>query len=81
MAFVICATRVETIMKTFWPQERAIWIADETRAKIQMRLSLRLYQGQPLLPDDPRTHLEHVLDTIYRKRGTKYISTVQRVLA
>lgn len=65
LAFVGAAVHAETIMDAFWPNERAIWIADETRAKYPMKASLRQYQQAAILDEEPTTQFNHILDSVY----------------
>jgi hypothetical protein len=64
-AFVIPATQAKTMMYRLWPNQRALWIADESRAKLPMNASLRRYQRRAIMPDEPTTKFDYILDTVY----------------
>ena len=64
-AFLVCATHVETVFRMFFPHERGLWIADETRAKLPMKITLHDYQKMAAFPNIPSTHFEHIIDMAY----------------
>ncbi len=65
LAFANAAIMVEAFMQQFLPAERALWIADETRARIEMRMSLRRYQKDALIPGEYMTKFDHIIDTVF----------------
>ena len=65
LAFLMCAMKIENLVRAGAPEERLLWIADNTRAADDMRKLHRAFQGQPLILDQPDTRIEHIIDTIY----------------
>ncbi|MFI5398652.1 MAG: DUF3800 domain-containing protein [Candidatus Binatia bacterium] len=65
VAFMACARVVEEIFKRIFPKEKALWIADETRAKIPMKASLGWYQKKAINPQADVRRFEHIVDTVY----------------
>ena len=65
IAFMLAATGVETLMREWHPSEKALWIADETRARVLMKPSLKTYQQRALLPTEKATQFSHIMDTVY----------------
>jgi hypothetical protein len=64
LGFSVAATQVEYLMRLLWPNERAIWLADETRANQPMKASLRKYQES--VPFGAQgTRFEHIIDTVF----------------
>jgi hypothetical protein len=65
LAFLLCAERVERWFAKEADQETGMLIGDETRAKAEMKKSLRSYRkvGIPLGIKEER--LEHIIDTIH----------------
>lgn len=64
-AFLICAAFVEQTFMSYFPSEKGLWIADETRSKMPMKASLRRYQKFTAMIDVPATHFDHIIDTVY----------------
>jgi uncharacterized protein DUF3800 len=65
MAFLLCAMGIEELFRQQFPEERALWIADETRAKLRLQASLRTYQRESILSKSSRSRFDHIIDTIY----------------
>jgi hypothetical protein len=63
--FIIAAIMAEAFIGQWFPDERVLWIADETRARIPMRMSLREYQKRALIPDEQTTKFDHIIDTVF----------------
>lgn len=65
LAFLLCAERVERWFVATAGEESGMFIADETKARKEMKVSVKLYRkiGIPLGIRDER--LEHIIDTIH----------------
>lgn len=65
LAFLLCAERIERWFVRTCPNETGMLIADETKAKAEIKKSLKQYRksGIPLGIRDER--LEHIIDTIH----------------
>jgi hypothetical protein len=73
LAFSIAATQTEYLMRKMWSGERAIWLADETRANPKMTASLRMLQVKAPFDDEELTKFEHIIATIFF--GSSRLST------
>ncbi len=65
LAFSIAAAQAEWLMREAMSSERAIWLADETRANPEMKASLRRLQVKTPFDDEVVTKFEHIIDTIF----------------
>ena len=73
LAFSVAATQAEYLMRKLWSNEREIWLADETRANLKMKASLRELQTKAPFDDEELTKFEHIIDTIFF--GSSHLST------
>lgn len=64
LAFLLCAERVERWFCDNAGTETGLYIADETKAKMSMKTSLRSYRRIGIQLGRP-SRLEHVIDTIH----------------
>lgn len=65
LAFRVVATQIEILMRKFWFTERAIWLADETRANPEMKAGLRQFQVATPFDEEILPKFEHIIDTIF----------------
>ena len=65
LAFLLCAERIEGWFASNAPSETGMFIADETKAKYEMKTSLRQYRRTGIPLGYKGTKLNHIIETIH----------------